>query len=318
MPVDNMSLLKLKNELTALPVLEKRLQKVYDRIHKARAEVEELLQKYEKEALDVERIRKESFSATLLKLVGLYKGKVEKEMEEMLHAKTRYDAASVQLTELECEASRLKSRIEELRRDKRAYEEEMERREALLKNSISSEASKVYTKLCEEADYLSRQLTETEEALRAANRAYETCRSALEYLDEAEGWAAYDVWISKGLISHMIKYDKIDMAQEAFARLNAQLNELRLELDDIDLDIDFPQISFDSATRFLDIWFDNIFTDLRVRNQIRDYQDYARELCDKITRIREKLSSTRKDLTEAVRKIEERQEEIVISFEPGE
>lgn len=315
--MDNKSLLELKNRLAALPVLEERLQKLHDRILEAKADVEALLGRYEKESLDVERIKKESFSSSLLKMLGMYEGRVEKETREMLDAKTRYDAAAVRLRELECEAARLKARIAGLERDKRAYEKEYMRREALIKSSMSGEASRTYIKLCEEAEFLSRQLTETEEALMAANRAYDTACEALEYLDKAEGWATYDLWFSKGLITHMAKYDKIDMAQEAFGRLNAQLNELRLELDDIDLDIVFPMISFDSATRFFEFWFDNIFTDLSVRNRIREYQDYARELRDRIAAVTDRLETARKDLAEAVRTIGEQQEEIIISYEPG-
>lgn len=315
--MDNKNLLELKSRLSALPVLEDRLIKLQDRIFKAKTEVDALLRQYEKESLDVERIRKESLSTTILKFFGRYEGRVEKEMEEMVHAKTQYDAASAQLRELESEAARLRSRIAELTRDRQAYQVELEKRESMIRASTSGEASKAFMRLEAEAENLARQLTETGEALRAADRAYHTAQEALAYLDDAEGWASYDVWFSKGLISHMAKYEKIDMAQEAFDRLNAQIHTLRVELDDIHLDLDIQPLAIDSATRFFDVWFDNIFTDLRVRDQIRDYLNYTKELCGVIERVINRLETSKRDLTERIQRIEEQQENIIISFEAG-
>ena len=48
--MDNNSLLELESRLSALPAL-RRLQKLHDRIFQARAEVESLLEQYEKEEL---------------------------------------------------------------------------------------------------------------------------------------------------------------------------------------------------------------------------------------------------------------------------
>lgn len=316
--MDNNSLLNLKNRLETMPFLENRLEKLNNRIREAQAEVDALLRKYEKESMDVERIQKESLSATILKLLGRYEGRVEKEMQEMVHAKTQYDAATIRLRELESEAADLRARIEELIRDKRAYQEEMDRREACIKKSLTSEAAQSYLKLCEKAGRLSRELTETEEALRAARRACNTARSVLEYLDDAEGWATYDVWAGKGLLSHMAKYEKLDMAQEEFEKLITRIDELRQELDDIDLDISLPQITIDSATRIFDYWFDNIFTDLKVREKIRDYRDEVQELLGRIQKVIGKLETVKEDLNEAISLIGEQQESILLSFEAGE
>jgi len=311
--MDNQSLLRIRNRLAALPVLEKRLKSLQDRISQARADVESLLSGYEKEAMDVDRIKRESFSSTLLKVLGMYEGRLEKEMKEMIRAKARYDAAVVKLNELESEAADIEAEIAELTRDRHLYREELERREAMIRSS-TGEISRNYSMLCEKADNLRRQLTETEEALGVAKRAYETARTALEYLGDAESWATFDVWFSDGIISHMAKYDKIDKAQEAFGRLNAQIEELRMELKDIDPEFGIPPFAIDSATRFFDFWLDNIFTDMRVRNYIRDYQNYAKNICDRISDIMDRLEAVRRNLKEAIRETEEKQEETIISF----
>jgi hypothetical protein len=43
---------------------------------------------------------------------------------------------------------------------------------------------------------------------------------------------------------------------------------LRTELADVDgMALTAPQLAVDGLTRFVDIWFDNIFTDLAVRDR---------------------------------------------------
>jgi hypothetical protein len=48
---------------------------------------------------------------------------------------------------------------------------------------------------------------------------------------------------------------------------------LRTELADVDgMALTAPQLAMDGLTRFVDIWFDNIFTDLAVRDRIKQAQ----------------------------------------------
>lgn len=313
--MDNGSLLELRNNLAALPVLQERLKKLNSRIYDAEDEVNSLLKKYEDESLDVEQIKKESLSATLLKLIGKYEGRADKEIQEMLHAKTEYDTAANRIKELKRERDELGSRIAVLGREKRTYDVELKRRREILKNKVSDTASLEYCRLEEEQDHLIRQLTETDEALRAANRAKSTADSAVEHLDKAESWATYDVWFSKGIFSHMAKYDHIDSAQEEFDRLNSQMRDLQKELQDINLSAEFQPSGIDSTTRVIDFWFDNIFTDLNVRDQIRDDQERMRRLYGKIDQIAESLEGTKSDLIARVRDIDKRKNDLIISFE---
>ncbi len=313
--MDRNSLVELKNKLAGLPVLQERLQKLKVLINETDDQVNSLLRKYEAESLDVEQIRKDSLSTSILKLVGKYEDRVDTETQEMLHAKMEYDAAVHRLEELKSERHELTKRISDLTRDKRIFEEELRRREELIKSQILGEASEKYRKLEAYQDYLLKQLTETEEALRAAKRALGTAERAKEQLDKAESWATYDMWFGKGIFSHLAKYDHIDSAQSDFDLLSSQIRDLQKELKDINLSADFFPSQIDSTTRAIDFWFDNIFTDMRVRDQIRDNQDQIRSLYGKINRVIDKLEGLKSSISYQVKDSERKMDELLIDQE---
>ena len=313
--MDNKNLSELKNKLAALPVLKERLQKLDARIGEADWEVNLILQKYEKESLDVEQIQKNSLSATILRLVGKYEDKVDKESSDMFHAKTEYDAAVNRIKELKREREEMRLRLSDLTQVERTYEEELKTREEQIKSRITGAVSVEYSKLELDRNGMLRQLAETEEALRAAKRTLGTAKSAMQELDDAENWATYDMWFSKGIFSHMAKYDHIDNAQEQFDKLRSQIVDLMKELKDINLTADFSPSNIDSTTRAIDFWFDNIFTDMAVRDQIRDNQDQIRSLCRKIDKVIGSLESIKSEINRQIKEIEIRKDELILSYE---
>ena len=109
--MDKNNLLELKSKLSGLPVLQERLKKLKALIKENDAQVKSLLEKYEAESLDVEQIQKNSLSTTILKLVGKYEDRVNKETQEMLHAKMEYDAADHRTMELKKERDMMYKRI---------------------------------------------------------------------------------------------------------------------------------------------------------------------------------------------------------------
>lgn len=312
--MDKNNLLELKNKLSGLPVLQERLKKLKALIKENDAQVKSLLEKYEAESLDVEQIQKNSLSTTILKLVGKYEDRVNKETQEMLHAKMEYDAAAHRTMELKKERDMLSKRISDLAQDKRIFEQELRRREEEIKSQISGEAAEEYRKLEAYQDYLLKQLTETEEALRAAKRALSTADSAKGQLDKAEGWATYDIWFGNGIISHLVKYDHIDSAQSTFDTLNSQIRDLQRELKDINLSADFLPSQIDSTTRMIDFWFDNIFTDIMVRDQIRNNREQIRSLYGKINAVIGKLEGLKSSISSQIRDIERKMNDLLISY----
>jgi hypothetical protein len=91
-------------------------------------------------------------------------------------------------------------------------------------------------------------------------------------LGSAANWSTYDTFLG-GVIGSAIKHSRLDEAANAAARADACLLALRTELADVPgVELTAPRLATDGLTRFVDIWFDNIFTDLAVHERIRQAQ----------------------------------------------
>lgn len=311
--MDNEKLMEIKNSLYAIPVLQERADKLRLRIREAERNVSSLREKYEAECMDVERLEKESLSATFLRLIGKYEDKLEKESREKFEAKVELDKALTQAKELKLELDELTDKISSLKSDERIYEAELKRREQSIINGLNEEASIKYNRLEDERGMLERQIVEIDEAVRAAHKAKSTAKNALAHLESAEKWATYDVWFKSGIIGHVAKYDHIDRAEDDFNRLSLQLESLQKELADIDIK-GFHMDGIDSTTRAVDFWFDNIFTDLKVRDRIRNDADQLRSLYGKIDRTISGLENKKADVRRMIGDVERRKEELLISL----
>lgn len=310
--MENEMLIEIKNRLAMLPGLLDRREKLQNKIYDAEIDVKDLLSRFEAETLDVEQLKKDSFSAFLFKLTGRYEGKLDKESQEALAAKNEYDKATEWVKNLKAEYIELGRKITELRNDEELYKTELIRREEAIQQNTTGEVYDEYKRIEGEYEEFSKQLVETDEAISAASSVRATCESALDSLESAEDWATYDVWAKGGILSHMAKYDNIDDAQECFNRLSYQLKDLQAELKDVNL-LDISDITIiDSTTRTFDFWFDNIFTDLSVRNKIREDIDMVNSLDSHMGDIIDTLKENRLEITKRLKELELQKNELLL------
>lgn len=302
--MDGKKLTEIRNNLSMLPGLKDRLKKLDNRIYDAEQDVKELLSKLNAESYDVDKLKNDSLSVTLLKFIRQYEGKLDKEMKEALAAKINYDKAVNFVNELNSEREDILNRISKFENDKVLYEEELEKREKLLRDNINDEDSIKYKHLEAEREQLAQQLMETKEANIAASKVKNTADAAMDHLNSAEDWATYDVWTNGGIFSHIAKYDHIDDAQLEFNRLASQLKELQKELSDVNLFDNLEISEIDDTTKIIDFWFDNIFTDLNVRDQIRNNIEQLISLCSQVNSIIKKLENNKYEINKKLDDIE--------------
>ena len=111
----------------------------------------------------------------------------------------------------------------------------------------------------------------------------------------------------------MAKYDHIDEAESFMNRLSAQLKVLHKELMDIHSDVNLDMTQISSGERMMDYWFDNIFTDLNVRDKIRTNMEELSRISSKIDTLIRKLELKLYELNNEVKKLEDEKENILIS-----
>lgn len=108
---------------------------------------------------------------------------------------------------------------------------------------------------------------ELEEAIGAGGEAQRALGEALAELRSAGGWSAYDTFAGGGMLSSLLKHDRLDRATSLLDGAAGALQAFSRELADVELPgIDAPLV--DELSRGLDIWFDNFVTDLMVSQRI--------------------------------------------------
>ena len=92
---------------------------------------------------------------------------------------------------------------------------------------------------------------------------------ARRLLAGAQSWSTWDTFGGGGLFTDLMKYDKLDQVGDALRRADLALGAFSRELADVDLS-GVEAVNLDGLTQAFDVFFDNIFTDLRVRSRIQD------------------------------------------------
>ena len=140
------------------------------------------------------------------------------------------------------------------------------------------------------------QLVEVTEAARAVTSAREATRRAEKELGSAASWGTYDTWFGGGMLSSSIKHDRIDSANDAMARVHSALASARKELADVSVEIAAPDLSQVGSNRTMDVWFDNIFSDLGTQSRIKDGQADVQQLSAELARVDHRLAVLRDQL----------------------
>ena len=112
----------------------------------------------------------------------------------------------------------------------------------------------------------------------------------------------------------MAKYSHIDEAEKTFHTLSSQLRHLRTELKDVQ-GLTVPGLNEISSTqRAVDFWFDNIFTDLSVRKQIKGNVGQISNQIRSVNTIESTLNTKQRQLESSLKKNRIREEELLISL----
>ena len=305
---------EIRDNLGSIEPLENKISALNERLKCAETEVAFLLKKYENESYDVRKMQTEGFSSFILKTIGKYEGRLEKEKQEEIQAKINYDRALADLDEIKQEKQALEVRLSSLHSLALKYESELKKRRNQIQQRLSESKGQQYQKYENEIKDTISQITEVEEALHAANNVKLTAQSAVESLRSAESWSTAEIWLGGGIITHAYKYSHIDKAEDCFNRLSSQIETLRTELEDVrELFVsDFTHIS--STQRAIDFWFDNIFTNWSVRSKVRENIDRVRLLQEQIYEIEEKLNEKFNELNLHLARMKRLQEDLLISL----
>lgn len=111
------------------------------------------------------------------------------------------------------------------------------------------------------------QLKELKEAKRAAEEVIARIDHALSSLESASSWGLWDLF-GVDFFSSWMKRGEIQDANMDLQAISSSLNTLNKELEDVNMRLP-SEISDTLGDHAFDLWFDNIFTDIRVQGEIK-------------------------------------------------
>ena len=115
---------------------------------------------------------------------------------------------------------------------------------------------------------------EVREVREAGLNALDSLEKARKALDSARGWGVFDM-LGGGMISSLIKHSKLGDAQRCIEQAQANLDEFRQEL----MDVDLPWVQADNFLSFADCFFDNFLADFMVQQRINEARRQLEEVC---------------------------------------
>ena len=274
----------------AFEVLTRKRRDLEKYIEDGQQRLENLKSEMEAEKADVDKLENEGFTSSLLKLLGRYEGKLSKEQEEYLKSKLKYERQIFEMEEMAGQLVNLNRRIEETAAEMDAYQKSLDQKYKALESMPENAPDRVvFEKFAAKERELKASCTELEEAMKACKDAIVTKNEVILLLESAESWATWDAWAGGGLLTDMVKYEKLDAVQLVLKKLQANLNFLKRELADVDVQIDFELSQIDETTKFFDIWFDNFFTDMKVKAQILAQLEVMKQLSKELERLENSL-----------------------------
>ena len=101
----------------------------------------------------------------------------------------------------------------------------------------------------------------------------------IKITESASRWGLFDLFADSGLVG-LVKRGKIKDINSNLKIVRDKLEVAKRELNDIriDLDEEIPDSTYDF---FVDVIFDNIFTDLRVNGEIKEIREKLEDLGDR-------------------------------------
>jgi hypothetical protein len=284
----NKELEELKQGINRLKKTESMLDSLRSTLSQLETKNMALKTALEKEELDVENLSKKNLTTIFYTILGSKEKQLEKERQEALAVRLKYEDNLKQIDDLQYQISKLIEEQKQFRNSETLYNQLYGKKYDMLKESGNKEFHKIME--LEDSILSSKaNLKEIKEAISAGNRVMDKITSAQKSLDSAEGWGTWDLIGGGGLITNIVKHSHIDDAKEAASEIQSLLNNFKTELADIKIDSEI-QINIEGFTKFADFFLDGLIFDWVVQSRIHDSMDSVQKVKGEVETVLRKLS----------------------------
>ena len=286
---------RLQQEMMEKERADAKLADLYIQQNELEKKAAEFRKIMEEEQEDVERLKRTNLTALFYRASGKMEEKLSKEEEEALAAVVKYDSAEKELQAVEEDIAYYEKQASGLPDCKLQYERMLEAKKEEIKESGNIEAEKIL-EMERQISAIENRRKEVREAINAGERAHSIAEETLDGLKSAKNWGMVDL-IGGGIMSDVIKYDKLKSVKDRTSALQMALRTFRTELADVSSRIEGPlQVEVGEFLHFADYFFDGIFTDWMVYDKIKVSKERAEQTYSQIQGILEQLRKMQEQL----------------------
>lgn len=308
--MENSELKKIRHNLESLLILKKRREALINRINEVKQFIIDLLGEMEKKQRDAKIVDISSLSSILTNLIGNYQKKINRHQRQLIELKLKYIKEKEHLKILEEDLKALEEKITELSQDTESYSKHYLRKVNEISKELPEEVKLKYLALEEKRKALVAKEIGMLTAYKMVEQIMDNINSIQKSLDSAVKWIASDAFINKNTSDKDISYTHFDTMAYEFAQLASRLRDLKKDLQDLGNFNTLIGIGIDNSIRIVDYWFDNLFTDLKVRDKIAEDQQQVNSLAYYVEKILLDLEGQLKILEINLNEIESMQQEL--------
>jgi hypothetical protein len=274
-----------------LEVVRQRCSDLLARQEQMTAALEELRSQYGLEQREVERLEHLSLARVLVALKGDREEAVSREKAEADAARLRVADAEERLDAVSAALDAAHAHLDELGSASDTYTALLAEQERHIAESADPRRGKVLN-LADERGRLTAEVDEIKKAQQAAGAARQALSVVEGSLGSASGWNTYDTFFGGGLMADVMEHSRLDEAARAASEADRRMAVLRTELTDVTETAQLSNnLAISSATKFVDLWFGNIFTDLAIRDRIKQGQQNVARSLQVVSTVEERLNA---------------------------
>ena len=283
--------------------LARKLFNAEENLSKYQEALEKAIATLEKENRDLERLRHDSFSNTLLKLFGNFDRRYDKEYREIISAKVEFDKAYAMKIAAARRVKEVEADIEEKKLRLRNIKEDVLRKHPDMNQVVSERQQQILA--------IQHEWRETNEAEQAGLAVLEALSDIITGLDAADAISTWDLITDNSLILDFLKYDKLDAAEASLLHLEQTVYTFARELRDLDFVFETDLETISSTQRALDIFFDNLFSDWGTKAIIEKNIENLKKLQDSTEDVMESLAEKKRELETTLEVLADEDDKVV-------
>lgn len=279
-------LVQLKEKMEEKSRLDVQLKKADEDFLRLKEKLEKLHLQLKKEFTDVQKLEGNGITSLFYSFLGNKIEKLDKEKQEYLSVKLKYENCKNEVEQLEIEINKIKSQILEIGNPDLHYNHILKTKSVKLKETGDTTFLKYESLLG--SDFT--QKKEINEAIDVGEMALHGLRNAIQTLRKAKNWGIYDM-VGGGLLATAVKHSNIDEAKQMIYDVQVWLNKFKRELSDVHFNnVGSLTVQLDTFSTFADYFFDNLIFDWVVQSKINQSlegcETMYRHVLDLVTQLR--------------------------------